>query len=148
MFLFYNNHYSFEYYYKVKKHATTGKWKEIVDEILNKLNSKTPWLPYDTIAKVYFEEKELNMLLKTIKAYATFELLEKYESVLNQNYPQELIALYERSIRNYLEKHLDRKHYEIACRAIRRLKEIMPNNNVNYLINEIRVKYKDRKALM
>lgn len=24
----------------------------------------------------------------------------------------------------------------------------MPNNNVNYLINEIRVKYKDRKALM
>lgn len=50
------------------------------------------------------------MLLKTIKAYATFELLEKYGSVLNQNYPQELIALYERSIRNYLEKHLDRKH--------------------------------------
>ena len=56
--------------------------------------------------------------------------------------------LYERSIRTYLEKHVDRKYYEIACKAIRRLKKIIPHNNVNHLINEFRVKYKNRRALI
>lgn len=148
LFLFYDNHYSFEYYHKVKKHATTKQWKEIVAEILNKLNSKNNWKPYDIIAKVYFEEKEFDLLLKTITAYATFELLEKYESILNEKYAETFVMLYERSIRNYLEKHVDRKYYEIACKAIRRLKKIIPHNNVNHLINEFRVKYKNRRALI
>jgi uncharacterized Zn finger protein len=148
LFLFYDNRYSFEYYNKAKKHTTTKEWKEITSEILNKLNSNNNWKPYDTIAKVYFEEKEFDMLLKTITGYATFELLEKYESVLNENFPDNLVMLYERSIRKYLEHHVERKYYVIACKAIKRLKKIISNNNVDHLINEFKLKYKNRKALI
>ncbi len=149
LFLFNVNYYDFTYYYIVKKNATSQEWQKIVKETLLKLNSKERWIkPYDTIAKIYFEEQQWENLLATVTEFASFELLEKYEVSLNEHFHSQLISLYERSIRNYLEKNVDRGHYVIACKAIRRLKAIIPNHNINYLINEFREKYKRRPALI
>ena len=149
LFLFNDNHYDFTYYYIVKKNATNQEWQQIVKETLQKLNSSTHWLkPYDTIAKIYFEEQHWDELLAVVTEFASFELLAKYEATLNEHFHSQLTSLYERSIRNYLEKNVDRSHYVIACKAIKRLKAITPNHNINYLINEFREKYKRRPALI
>jgi len=148
LYLFTNNHYNFDYYNRAKKHASASEWQNIVNDILKKFASEKYWKPYDLIARIHFEEKKWNLLLDTLKEYASFELLEKYENVLSETYSKELITLYERSIRNYLEKHIDRKYYQVACTAIRRLKKLIPGGNVNYLINEFRIKYKSRRVLI
>ncbi len=149
LFLFNDSHSDFTYYNIVKKNATSQEWQQIIKETLEKLNSSTHWRkPYDTISKIYFEEQQWDKLLATVTEFASFELLEKYEAALNEHFHNQLISLYERSIRNYLEKNVDRGHYVIACKAIRRLKAIIPNHNVNFLINEFREKYKRRPALI
>ncbi len=149
LFLFNNNHNDFTYYNIVKKNTTSQEWQNIIKETLQKLNSSTHWRkPYHTIAKVYFEEQQWDKLLATVTEFASFELLANYEAILNEHFHSQLIALYERSIRNYLEKNVDRSHYVIACIAIKRLKAITPNHNINYLINEFREKYKRRPALI
>ena len=149
LFLFNDNHYDFTYYTIVKKNAISQEWQQIVKETLQKLNSLTHWRkPYDTIARIYFEEQQWDKLLATVTEFASFELLAKYEAILNEHFHSQLTSLYERSIRNYLEKNVDRSHYVIACKAIRRLKAIIPNHNINYLINEFREKYKRRPALI
>lgn len=149
LFLFNNTHSDFTYYNIVKKNATSQEWQQIVKETLQKLNSKERWIkPYDTIAKIYFEEQQWETLLATVTEFASFELLAKYEATLNEHFHSQLISLYERSIRNYLEKNVDRGHYVIACKAITRLKAIIPNHNINYLVNEFREKYKRRPALI
>lgn len=146
--LFFNHHYDFKYYHKAKKYASAEEWPTIVAEILTLLNKPNHWKPYDAIAQIYFEEKELDKLLELITSFASFELLEKYENILNQHYPTELISLYERSIRKYLMDHVGRNYYVIACKAIKRLKNILPNKNVNNLVDELLQKYKQRKALV
>lgn len=149
LFLFNNNHHDFTYYNIVKKNTTSQEWQLIVKETLQKLNASTHWRkPYDTIAKVYFEEGQWDKLLATVTEFASFELLAHYEAILNEHFHSQLISLYERSIRNYLEKNVDRSHYVIACKAIKRLKTITPNHNISYLINEFREKYKRRPALI
>ena len=75
-------------------------------------------------------------------------MLETYEAILNQHFPGQLIALYEKTIRNYLESNVDKRYYVVACKAIKRLKAIIPNNDINYLVNELKENYKRRPALM
>jgi len=149
LFLFYNNHHDFTYYKLVKKNATSTQWQQIVNEMLLKLVKSNQWYkPYDTIAKIHFEEQQLDQLLATVTAYASFPMLEKYEAILSQHFHAQLITLYERSIRNYLEKNVDRSYYVVTCKAIVRFKAIIPDHNINYLINEFREKYKRRSALI
>ncbi len=148
VFLFNNGNHHFEYYHKAKQYASNSEWQNIVTTILNKLNSEQYWKPYQIIAKIYFEEKQWNKLFATISERPNFDLIAEYETVINEHFHKQLITLYESSIRNYLEKNVDRKSYEITCKAIRRLKKLIPDNNINYLINEFRAQYKNRRALI
>ncbi|MCP4551580.1 MAG: hypothetical protein GY834_05975 [Bacteroidetes bacterium] len=148
-FLFINNFYPEQDYYKILKDNIEGKnWHPFLEEIIKEITPKNRWTYTELIRKIYINEKWWDRLFQMLKQNLSLENIQQNEQYLAKDYSSELIALYYERITNYVEKFVGRNHYQTACKYLRRMKKLGGNEQVNDLIELFRKQYPQRRALM
>jgi hypothetical protein len=102
----------------------------------------------DVIGKIYIEEQWWERLLGLVSGTKHLPYIQHYEKYLSDLYPAELAEMYEKGIRDYLKRVEGRKHYQEACRYMRRMIKLGARKRVNELILSLRREYPKRRALL
>ena len=148
-FLFIHNFQPEQDYYQILKDIIEDKnWPPFLEEIIKEITSKRKWRSIELIREIYIKEQWWDRLFLRLKQNVSLNTIEQNEQYLTKDYSSELIELYSESITDYVDKFLGRKHYQTACRYLRRMKKLGGNKQVNELVALFREKYPKRKALM
>jgi hypothetical protein len=86
--------------------------------------------------------------MEMVKQNPDLRNIENYEEYLSKDYANEIIKMYSSGIMKYLEGNIGRKHYQTACRYLRRMKKLGGAEEVKKIIAELREKYPRRRSLM
>lgn len=137
-----------DYYQILKDHIEERDWHPFLEEIIKEITPKGGWRHTELIRKIYIKEEWWDRLFLMLKQNPSMENIQQNEPYLAKDYSPELIELYSEQITTYLEKNVGRKHYQTACRYLRRMKKLGGNDKVNERIERFRKQYPQRKALM
>ncbi|TVZ26470.1 SWIM zinc finger protein [Gillisia sp. Hel_I_86] len=148
-FLFIDNSYPEQDYYQIlKDNIEEENWQAFLEEIIKEITPKQRWAYTELIRKIYIREEWWDRLFLMLKQNLSMENIQHNEQYLAKDYSAELIEMYSERIINYVEKFVGRKHYQTACRYLRRMKKLGGNDRVIELIELFRKQYPQRKALM
>lgn len=148
-FLFIDNFYPEQDYYQILKDSIEDEnWHSFLEEIIKEITSEHKWRSVELIREIYINEQWWDRLFLRLKQNVSLNAIEQNEKYLAKDYSSELIELYSKAIINHLHSSVGRKHYQTACRYLRRMKKLGGNKQVNELIKLFREKYPKRKALM
>ena len=137
-----------DYYQILKNTIAPEKWHSFLEQIIKEVTPKNRWTYTELIRKIYIKEEWWDRLFLMLKQNLSLENIQENEQYLAKDYSAELIELYSERLTNYVEKNTGRKHYQTACRYLRRMKKIGGKDKVNELIELFRKQYRQRKALM
>lgn len=148
-FLFIDNFHPEQDYYQILKDTIEDeKWHSFLEEIIKEITPKQRWTYTGLIREIYIKEEWWDRLFLMLKQNTSLENIEQNEPYLSKKYSTELIELYSERIISYVEKHIGRKHYQKACRYLRRMKKLGGDEQVKDLIEMFRKQYPQRKALI
>ncbi len=137
------------YYQLMKEQVKQANWTKFVEQLIKDLEKKNGWNTYHQIAAIYISEQWWDRLLGLIQTNnCSLDNIEQYEKYLAKGFPQEIIALYEKGVTEYLKNHKGRDHYETACRYMRRMLKLGAKEKVNNMISQFKTQYPQRRALM
>lgn len=137
-----------DYYAILKKYTEPSQWQNFVEVMISEIRKKGHWSEIDVIGKIYIEEQWWERLLELVSGTKHLPYIQHYEKYLSDLYPAELAEMYEKGIREYLKRAEGRKHYQEACRYMRRMIKLGARKRVNELILSLRREYPKRRALL
>ena len=137
-----------DYYQVLKAHVQPKKWNSFLEQIIQDITNKKSWLDTYLIAQIFIKEKLWSRLMEMVKQNPDLRNIENYEEYLSKDYANEIIKMYSSGIMKYLEGNIGRKHYQTACRYLRRMKKLGGAEEVKKIIAELREKYPRRRSLM
>ena len=148
-FLFIDNFMPKEDYYEIlKQNIEPSKWDNFLEEIITEITPKGGWKYTELVRKIFIKEKWWDRLFLMLKENVSLQNIENNESFLSKDYAQELIQLYSERLVKYVDRNMGRKHYQTACRYLRRMKKLGGNEKANKLIEHFKETYPKRKALL
>ncbi len=139
----------FHYYDQLKQTVAPANWAGFVEELIQTV-SKTR---HDWGAAVYFlpeiyaREAMWNRLMEMVKQEGV-RLLERYRQQLEERYPEEICAVYEKTVYRNLESSSSRQVYQQMCQYLSRMKKLGKETRVKQIIPDLQAKYPKRRALM
>jgi hypothetical protein len=138
-----------KYYYDIlKKTVPAGSWQEYLEEMIAVILKKADWNDYNKIASFYIWEGYWERYLALLQKNTTLSRIESAEKYLAGSYSEQLISLYDKEIRPFVENNVGRSYYKDACRYIRRMKKLGGSQIATQLIEALRMQYKSRRALL
>lgn len=130
-------------YKELRDFYTETEWKEKREIIFSAL------LLSDSVDALYEEEQLYDRLLKKVLDSSELNKLMKYETCLKTIYPNELLEKYETTVKNMATKTASRRHYQEIVNILKRMKEYPDGSHrVNKIVDEWRIVYKKRSAMM
>lgn len=150
--LFILNNGNLEYYRKLKTLVPSEQWKTFFDEMMGATKfSESFFYSGNVQADIYVEEKEYDRLFQLLSStkYDQLNALRKYASHLKNSHSEQLITMFIANLKDYAENHLGRTHYENIAHALLCMRSLNGGKAaVNRLVEEFRIKYKRRAAMM
>lgn len=137
-----------DYYAILKQNVEPAEWQDFLEQIIKEISARGGWLYEGLVRRIYIEEKWWDRLFMLLKEDASLSNIENNEKYLAKDYAGELIQLYRDRIIEYLAGVKARKHYQEACRYLRRMKKLGGTKEVNKLLAYFREAYPKRKALL
>jgi hypothetical protein len=138
-----------DHYALMQRYVHPDQWAEFVEALIRDLTVTKG--PGDSqIAAIYIKEGMSQRLLELVKQSPSFYQLDAYEKYLRKDYASELAEMYAEAVIEYLNEsyNVGRKHYQNACRYIRRIKKLGLPQRAESVIVTLRAKYPQRKALL
>ncbi len=150
--LFFNAHFEMEYYRKLKRSYSKEEWTEVCERIINKIKDpqkRRMYLYHRTLAKIFIEEHYYKRLLELLKLNEEdIHFVSEFAGVLKDNYPTEIIQIFEKSIRLFA-RNTGRKYYRDLAKYLDQLKGIQGGaERVKELITYFREEYRRRPVMM
>jgi hypothetical protein len=138
-----------DYYGLLQEHVDPDQWAEFVEELIHDLTVRRGAGEYQ-LAGIYIKEGMWKRLLELVKRSPSFYTLDAYEKYLKKDYASELAEMYAEAVIEYLEEtyNAGRKHYQNACRYIRRIKKLGSPELAERVILTLREKYPRRPSLL
>ncbi len=147
--LFVNNFRHEQDYYRIlKQNFPAEEWNTFIKEVIQDITKRNRWLDSELIAGIYIKEEWWDNLLELVKNSPSLRTIEHYEKYLSKDYSDELVHLYSEAIMKYLKDNLGRKHYQNACRYLKRIIKLGAREKANKIIKMLRTEYPQRRALM
>ncbi len=140
----------FDYYDKFKKTCSQKDWEAEVKKLLKELNKAKNSRASNlyTIAEIFIKEEQWPELLDLVRRNLSMQTMNFYHKHLAKHFPDDLIVIYEQLCRKELIQAIGRAHYQEVCRMLRRMKKLGAGEKVNELVDEFRITYKNRRALL
>ncbi len=151
-FLFFDGTYSMQYYRDFKNTFEIQKWPEKCEQIINKIKKpeqRGRFEDANVIARIFIEENYLERLLVLVSLNRSkIEFIDSYSKHLQDNYPTEMITLYENAI-NHLVENTGREIYNRMAEYLKKMQKIKGSQLVvNKMIASYRAKYRNRQAMI
>ena len=73
--------------------------------------------------------------------------IDQYESILNKKYQKEMLHLYEKANRAYMESNAGRTAYQTCCKYLKKMVKLGGKQQAKILAEEWKNKYPRRPAL-
>lgn len=137
-----------DYYQVLKQYIPQNKWDNYVNDIISDIRKTGRWTAQSLISNIYIREKWWDKLFEFVKQSPSLNTISEYEQYLAKDYSKELSEMYAVAVIKYLEQNMGRKHYQLACRYLRRIIKLGNREKANELIEKFRNDYPARKALM
>lgn len=137
-----------EDYNLLKKNIPAESWNKHLEQMIAEIIKKKDWYGYGKIESLYIWEKSWEKYLVLLQKNANLQRVEQAEEYLSKLYPDQLVLLYRDSIFSFLEQNVGRSFYQQACVYMRRMSRLGGDEVVELLIEQLKKKYKNRKALL
>ena len=132
-----------ELYRELKNQYTADEWIEKREEVFKNLSEKA------IISRLYEEEKLYDRLLTNVLNSQGIYELQKYENVLEKQYPEQILNKYQEEINIMALNANGRRYYSYLVSLLRRIKKINGGSEiVEQIVSDWKVKYKNRPAMM
>ncbi|MBP1545392.1 MAG: SWIM zinc finger family protein [Oscillospiraceae bacterium] len=132
-----------ELYRELKQQYTAAEWSKLREVIFKKLPVNIDR------SKYYNEEKLYDRLLECVVKSQGLFMLDRYADVLKNEYPEQLLEKYTDELNKLAKRTGTRNHYANIVSEMRKIKKIPGGTNtVEEIINEWKVIYKNRPAMM
>jgi len=150
--LFFENYYNMNYYNELKATYSNQDWSDKCEELINKIkgeNSLGGYSNFSALAEIFAEEKYLGRLLKLLQINGlSHSIVDNYAPLLKNNYPTEVLALYEKGIER-VATQTGRSVYNEIASYLKKMKQIDGGNEtVKAIIKRFRHQYNNRPAMM
>ncbi|HCU21029.1 MAG: hypothetical protein A2X05_01605 [Bacteroidetes bacterium GWE2_41_25] len=136
------------YYFLMKKFVPLENWDNFMKLIITDIINKNRWIDYSFIAQIYIWEESWDKLFDIVKKNVSLDRLDSYEKYLMKDYAEEITDLYQSAILNYMVNNMGRNYYQNACRYLRKMIKMGAREKANFVIEQLKVLYPKRKALM
>jgi hypothetical protein len=149
--LFFENHYSLEWYRQLKANWPSEQWTEKRDEIIDRIKGgNRHWSSWhaDSLASIYIEEEFMDSLLQLARLNSQdIRFISRYAGKLADDYPEEILEFYENAIKKFAEQ-TGRKYYKEAVRYLKEMTNLKGGDEKAYLlIKELLQTYNNRPAM-
>lgn len=134
---------SLEDFRRLKSCYSIGLWKKLRDGILEELKDEPG------IGRLYCEEEMFEKLMEFVAADGSIEVLDEFRPVLKNRYREEMLALYEKIVREKLAHARAQRHYRSMTSVMRKMKDI-PGGDVviEDLDEEFRIRYPNNMSMI
>ncbi|WP_342567637.1 hypothetical protein MKY09_03880 [Psychrobacillus sp. FSL K6-4046] len=133
----------FEYYKELKELAQDDTF---YNSLINELKVSEGWNAREVYLKIILEENDLEELLHYVKGNLLY--LENYADQLAQEYPEDVIEMYQNYIHSSAKSATDRKRYKGVCRIIKKYKKYAGEEKQAELIQQLNTQYARRPAFI
>ncbi|NME07544.1 hypothetical protein [Psychrobacillus sp. BL-248-WT-3] len=133
----------FEYYKELKELAQDDTF---YNSLINELKAFEGWNAREVYLKIILEENDLEELLHYVKGNLLY--LENYADQLAQEYPEDVIEMYQNYIHSSAKSATDRKRYKGVCRIIKKYKKYAGEEKQAELIQQLNTQYARRPAFI
>lgn len=136
-----------EYFRKLKSLITPEGWTSFRAELYNDILKRKGW---DRIRIIAIWEQDWETYMAYVEHSNSYYTVDDAAGVLPSSYYPQLIEQYIRVIRANMENcyNPNRKEYQKATQAMRRMKKLGGLAEVATLADELRIKYRNRRALL
>ena len=136
-----------EYFRKLKSLVAPEEWTQFRADLYSDIIKQKGW---DRIRVIAIWEQDWDTYMKWVERSESYYTLTTAQSELPSSYNPQLIEQYIRIIRANLSNsyNLNRKEYQKATQAMRRMKKLGGVTEVTALADELRTKYSNRRALL
>jgi hypothetical protein len=150
--LYFDDCYNMKYFQKLKSTYPKKEWAHICEEIINKLKDNDQIGGYSevqTLAQIFVEEKYSDRLMKLLQLNSRdLFFIDNFSGYLKNEFPVEILALYEEGIKEYA-KNTGRRIYNDVAKFLKKMKKIKGGKEeVKVLIQYFRNQYKIRRAMI
>ncbi len=133
-----------ELYKELKGQYSEKEWIIEREKILNKFLANRTY-----IEMLYAEEKMYDKLLLCVLASPDINELQKYDGVLKEEYPEQILNKYKNEVENMVMRASNREQYSYMVSLLSRMQEIEGGKKiVEELVKEWKIKYKKRRSMM
>ncbi len=130
-------------YRELKSQYGADEWLVKREEVFKKLPA------YAHVERLYNEEKLYDRLLIYVLNSPGLYALQEYETVLEKEYPEQILDKYKNEVNNMAVHTRDRKHYSSLVSLLRRMQKMKGGAEMaEQIVEEWKVKYKNRPAMM
>ena len=138
------------WYRLLKSTYPENEWEarreEIIQHIQDKNNDKYS-ASRNMLEQIFVEEEFTDRLLKLIQPYADIHTIDQFAAELQEEYPREVLELYEQGISNYAH-NTGRKHYRKITGWLHNMKKITGGDEWAYrLYKKLLRDYNNRPAM-
>ncbi|QQK08418.1 SWIM zinc finger family protein [Miniphocaeibacter halophilus] len=131
-----------EIFKEIKQLYAKDEWKEKREEVFSKL-------PNYYLGNLFKEERLYDRLLIHVQASEGIGSLLRYEDVLKEIYPKELLDKYEYELEEFAAFNVNRKSYQELVSNLRRMFTYSKGKErVEDIVNRWKKKYKNRPAMI
>jgi hypothetical protein len=123
-------------------------WNNYVEQIIKEKNVQRRHIDFSFNAQIFIWEEQWENLFNLVKHNVSFGILESYEKYLLKDYSNEISDIYQTQILQYMKTNISRNHYQAACRYLRKMKKMGAKEKANFVIQQLKTLYPQRKALM
>ena len=137
-----------DYYQLLKDNVPAQEWSGFRDNLIKDINSRSRWGNYGLVREIYIKDELWDKLLDLLKNNLSLSEIERNEQYLAKDYVRELIEWYYELIPVYVEENTGRKHYQTACKYIRRMKKLGGKPEAKHIIEFLKSEFPRRRALL
>jgi len=149
-FRFIESDFNAQYYKLYKSTFAKEEWTEQVEKLIQHYEKRygIQWFS-ESVADVLRAEKQEERLMKYIEKHLSIDNVEQYHTCFSSSFPEKTLALFRQAIDKYASQNTGRDYYEHIVRSFGKMIKIQGGNEVvKEMINQYRVLYKNRRAMM
>lgn len=137
----------FQYYDVLKQLHSEADWSTYLEFLVRKLQEQRSWMAPHIVAEVFVHEGLWDRLLALIQKQGV-SLLSRYQSQMEERYPNEICDLYVEAAYKQLERTSDRGHYQAVAQLLARMKSLGASERVVEIVDALIAKYPRRVAMI
>jgi len=146
---FIESHFDSKNFKIYKSTFTQEEWEEKVEKLIQHYEKRYKGGWFNTsVAEVLQTENQKERLMRYIEKHLSVDNLDRYHTVFSSSFPEKTLALFRQAIDEYAQ-NTGRTYYEHIVRLFEKMVKIEGGKEVvREMIQQYRVIYKNRKAMM